>query len=236
MLLFSLVQPLMWMAFFGFLFHRYEVDDAGYLPYRDFLLPGVCVMTVLFGASQSGAGLVRDMHTGFLGRMLDTPAPPEFLLAGKLFADLVRLLGQGLAVGLLGVALGASLHPDAAALALNLAWLAAFALAYASLSCLVALRFRSQEALSAFIHLLNMPLLFTSTALVPYRHLPDCLKALAAWNPLSAAADGLRVGLGQGGAAPTGRGQLVIAVLATGLPILAGVSLARLSRQSGREA
>ncbi|MDB5051833.1 MAG: type transporter [Fibrobacteres bacterium] len=195
-LVFSLVQPLMWMIFFGFLFHRYPVqagEDA--VAYLDFLLPGVCVMTVLFGASQSGTGLIRDLQTGFLKRMLLTPASPAALLAGKVSADVVRLLAQGLVVALMGLALGARLHPRFSALAAALVLTALFALGYASLSCWIALKTRSQETMGVFIQALNMPLFFTSTALVPKRHMPVWLAGIAAANPISAVADGLRFAL-----------------------------------------
>ncbi len=47
LLTFSLGRPLVWMLFFGFLFHQYQVDLGG-VSYLDFLAPGVSVMTVLF--------------------------------------------------------------------------------------------------------------------------------------------------------------------------------------------
>lgn len=61
------------VLFFGFLFHRYGLDtflrELGTrerpIAYLDFLTPGVCAMTVLFGASQSGIGWIRDLQTGF---------------------------------------------------------------------------------------------------------------------------------------------------------------------------
>ena len=90
-LTFSFVQPLVWMTCFGFLFHRYRVEslsgDAGYLT---FLVPGVSAMSILFGASQSGIELIRDLQTGFLQRILLTPTSTYLLLTGKLAADVMR--------------------------------------------------------------------------------------------------------------------------------------------------
>src|SRR5205823_5091053 len=74
-LTFSFVQPIMWILFFGFLFQRFDVGLVlRGVRYLDFLVPGVCAMTVLFGASQSGIGLIRDMQTGFLQRLFASPA------------------------------------------------------------------------------------------------------------------------------------------------------------------
>ena len=193
LLTFSLGQPLLWMLFFGFLFQRYPLGDVGGgLSYLDFLAPGVSVMTVVFGASQAGIGWIRDLQTGFLPRLLNTPASPGAILAGKVLADVARLVLQAVAVLALALLLGARLRFAPAALGLALVTLALFAAAFASLSCAVALRAQAQEAMATFVHLVNMPLLFTSTALVPRRHMPDWLAAASRYNPLSLTVDAWR--------------------------------------------
>jgi len=195
-LTFSLVQPLIWMLIFGFLFHRFALgpEYAGF-SYLDFLLPGVCAMTVLFGASQAGIAIVRDLQTGFLQRMVRSSMHPVFILTGKSVAEGTRLLLQAFVVALLGIALGARLRIDPLALLLALFALALFALAYASLSCWVALKTKAQESMPVFVHVVNMPLLFTSTALVPSHQMPAWLEEIARWNPLSLVANGLREAL-----------------------------------------
>ena len=195
-LTFSFVQPLLWMLIFGFLFHRFTLGAqyAG-LSYLDFILPGICAMTVLFGASQSGIGIVRDQQIGFLQRMARASTHPGWLLTGRILADVVRLLLQAIIVALLGVALGARLDIDPAGVVIGAAGLVLFAVAYASLSCWIALKTRAQESMAVFVHLVNMPLLFTSTALVPSRQMPGWLESIARWNPLTLVADMLRSAL-----------------------------------------
>lgn len=185
-LTFSLVQPLMWMLFFGFLFQRYTLEDmpAG-MRYLDFLVPGVCGMTVLFGASQAGIELIRDMQTRFLNRVLSTPASKTAIMAGKVCADVSRLIMQAFLVLLLGALLGANVQLKIALLCHMLFSLLLLGVAFCSLSCWIALKVRSQESMAAFVHLVNMPLLFTSTALVPSRQMPDWLAEIARFNPLS---------------------------------------------------
>lgn len=195
-LTFSFVQPLFWMLIFGFLFHRFALGEPyARLRYLDFLLPGVCAMTVLFGASQAGIELVRDLQTGFAQRMARATDHPGWMLGGKLAADVGRLLAQAFVVALLGVALGARLRIDGAGVLVGALGLAAFALAYASLSCWIALKTRAQESMAVFVHVVNMPLLFTSTALVPARQMPEWLAEVARWNPLTLVADALRTSL-----------------------------------------
>ncbi|MEM7583456.1 MAG: ABC transporter permease [Acidobacteriota bacterium] len=228
---FSLVQPLIWMTFFGFLFVRFrpEVPREG-LSYLDFLAPGVSVMTILFGASQVGVGWIRDLQTGFLPRMLNTPASPHALLLGKILADVARLLLQALLVLLLALALGARLDPAWSAMPMALLCVALFALAFACVSSTVALVARTQEVMGTFIHLINMPLLFTSTALVPERQMPDWLAAIASWNPLSPTVDAWRGAL-LFEQAPSPMGQVVpLALFTLGSYGVALQALRRISR------
>lgn len=190
---FSFVQPLFWMLIFGFLFHRFTLGPAyAGLSYLDFLLPGVCAMTVLFGASQAGVNIVRDLQTGFIQRMARATSHPGWIMTGMLGADVTRLLMQAFVVCLLGIALGARLNVHPAALPMGVLALALFGLSYASLSCWIALRVRAQESMAVFVHIVNMPLLFTSTALVPSRQMPDWMQGAARWNPLTLVADALR--------------------------------------------
>jgi len=220
-LTFSLVQPLVWMTFFGFLFHRYRVGEGvGELgggsgtPYLDFLAPGVCTMTVLFGASQSGIGWIRDLQTGFLPRILNTPASHHPILAGKVLADGVRLLLQASAILAAALLLGVRPAAPSPSLLPGILAVALFAAAFSALSCAVALRARAPEAMATYVHLINMPLLFTSTALVPGRQMPPWLEAISAWNPLSLAVDAFRGAL-LAGQTPSLPGQLLPLALLT---------------------
>lgn len=195
LLSFSLAQPLVWMLFFGFLFERFKV--TGQERYLDFLAPGVCGMTVLFGASQSGIGWVRDFQTGFLSRLAAATRSAHPLLAGKIAADVARLVVQALLVLALALLLG--FRPQLSwALVPALLLLCLFAAAMSCLSSAFALRARAQEAMAAYVHLCNMPLLFTSTALVPSRQMPEWLAAVARFNPLSLAVDAWRAALLEG--------------------------------------
>lgn len=193
LLTFSLGQPLIWMLFFGFLFERYRlVGLPRMVAYPDFLAPGVAAMTVLFGTSQSGIGWIRDLQTGFLPRMLAAPVRPEWILAGKVLADAIRVMVQAAVLLLLALTLGVQLHPEPIALVLATFSLLLFAVAFASLSCAVALRTQAQEVMATFVHLVNMPLLFTSSALVPRQQMPDWLAEVCRFNPLTTTVEALR--------------------------------------------
>jgi ABC-2 type transport system permease protein/oleandomycin transport system permease protein len=192
-LTFSFVQPLWWLLLFGPLFAESLATEArAGLDYRSFVSPGVSLMTLLFGASQAGISLLRDAQTGMLARMLHTATPAAPLLLGKLAADVARFALLALCVLGLGVLLGARLSPSMRALpSAALAFVAAGAL-FASLSCMVAALAREPEVMGAYVHVVNLPILFTSSVLVPSRVLPSWLAWLAQVNPLSLTAEAWR--------------------------------------------
>lgn len=188
----SFLQPLIWITFFGFLFERFPIENTdGTIKYIDFLLPGICGMTVLLGSSQSGISIIRDCQTGFLERTLSTALELNSFLIGKISADLVRVITQAIVVTILGITLGASIH-----ITINTCvafmFLCLLGFSYSLLSCFIAFNTNSQEALSAFIHLFNMPIFFTSTALVPLKAMPQWMEQFAAWNPLTLAVNPVR--------------------------------------------
>jgi ABC-2 type transport system permease protein len=230
-LAFSFVQPIMWLLFFGFLFHRFDVGLRG-VRYLDFLLPGVCAMTVLFGASQSGIGLIRDMQTGFLQRLFDSPANRGVVLGGKLLADVVRLLAQAVVIGLLGLVVGTKLHLTLAGPVAALVALGLFAIALCSLSCLVAMKTGAPESMATFVHLVNMPLLFTSSALVPARQMPDWLAAISRVNPLTLAVDVSRDALLFGEFGSLGRALMLLAAVGLVLLTVAWITAKELRREN----
>ena len=196
------------------------------------MAPGISLLCVLLGASQSGVSLVRDDQLGLLARMLHTPLSPAALLLGKLLADVVRLLLTALVALALGAALGATFTPSWSQLPAALAAVVALAVLLCSLSCAFAALARAPEPMGAYVHLVNMPLLFTSTALVPGRQLPDWLAVAAPFNPLSAAVEGWRaLWLGSGAAGLASLGALSAAALLAFA--LATWCLARLARQPG---
>ena len=226
-LAFSLGQPLFWMAFFGFLMQRFPLGELPTdVSYLSFLLPGICALTVMQGSSQSGVGLIRDLQTGFLQRILATPAPRGWVHAGRLVAEGTRMHVQAIVVAFLGVLLGAKMQVAIGPLMVAVAMSMAFGIAFSSLSTVVALRARAPEPMGTFVQLVNMPLLFTSTALVPAKQMPSWLGSIAAYNPLSMVADGLRDALIFG----TPPIALHLAVLVTLAGVLSGVAVREMER------
>lgn len=190
----SFIQPIFWLSIFGYLFKdKFQLSNGNYLSY---LFAGVCAMTIMQSAAQSGIAMVKDLQSGFFGRYNYSKQSKFSILFFKIFADYTRVFVQLILLFML------ALFMHISGLEFNfikyvLFFLAAFLFFYfyASISCYLALRFKASELLATFIHLFNLPILFTSTALVPNKNVPSWISSLAEFNPLSHLSDVLRANI-----------------------------------------
>jgi ABC-2 type transport system permease protein len=88
------------------------------------------------------------------------------------------------------------------------------------------------ESLATFVHLVNMPLLFTSSALVPARQMPGWLAAVSRVNPFTLAVDASRDALLLGEFGSLARALTLLAVFAAVLLTAAGRTAEKLRRDN----
>lgn len=180
--LFSLVQPLVFLGLFGPLL----IASSG-LPAGDTLqwfVPGILVMVALFGTASTGANLLAEMQTGSHERTLVAPLSRSALLIGRALKEVVPLTLQGLLVCLVAVPFGFTVSVPG--LLLGFALLAVFGIGFGALSYSVALACRSRDWMFWVIHqTLIFPLMILSGMLLPLEGAPGWMKVAAAANPLS---------------------------------------------------
>src|SRR6266508_1098729 len=81
LLLFSTIQPVMFVLLFVFVFGG-EITIPG-VAYVDYLMPGIFVQTVVFGSTQTGVGLAEDLSRGMIDRFRSLPMARSAVLAGR---------------------------------------------------------------------------------------------------------------------------------------------------------
>lgn len=190
-LVFSFVQPLFWLTIFGFLFEKKIFTEGG--DYLSYLLPGICAMTVLQSSSQSGILYIKDFQTDFFGRYNFTPLSKTLSLFFKIFADYTRIIVQVFLLIGIGFLIGVSdLELTVSGILKLIFSTFLFTFFYASIACFIALKTKTSELMATFVNLFNLPVLFTSTALIPNKGLPVWLENIAKYNPLSHLSDILR--------------------------------------------
>jgi len=150
-------------------------------------------MTVIQSSSQSGILFIKDFQTGFWGRFHFTPTSKLSFLFFKIFADFSRILVQVILLYLIGYAMGiTNISISIMGLLFSVAAIFLFTYFYASISTFIAIKTKTSELMATFVHLFSLPIIFTSTALVPSKGLPDWLEMIARYNPLSHLGDIIR--------------------------------------------
>ena len=176
--------PIMFVLVFGYVFGSgmaVSGDD-----YREFLLPGVFVMTQLYGLGATATAVSLDIGRGVVDRFRSMPAARSALMAGRSAADLVRALLEMTVLVVCGLLVGWQWHRGvvAALAAAGLILLLRVALTW------VGIWLGSVVAKPDTVGLIVFPLAFPLTALsnvfVAPDLMPGFLGAISEWNPISA--------------------------------------------------
>jgi ABC-2 type transport system permease protein len=194
------ITPVMFVLMFTYLFGGAIAGSTG--EYRDYILPGILVMSVLFTTVYSGVALNTDLTKGVVDRFRSLPIWRPAPLVGALLGDSVRYLVAGTVIIVLGLVLG--FRPDAgvggvlAALALVIVF--AFGLSWVFTT--IGLLMRSPNAVMNAGFMGIFPLTFLSNVFVEPDTLPSALEAFVDVNPISilaTASRGLMEGTASGG-------------------------------------
>lgn len=191
LIVFATVQPVLFVLLFTYGFGG-AIHPPGVAHYIDYLLPGIFVLSIGFGASQTGVAVAEDLANGMIDRFRSLPIASGAVLAGRIAADAIRnLFVVGIIIGV-GSALGFRFHagPTEAVAAVALA--VAIGLAFSSTNALLGLLVHDPESAGLVGLFPVIILVFTSSTLVPVATMPDWLQAFAKVNPITVTVDTLR--------------------------------------------
>ncbi len=192
-LLVGIIQPLLWLLLFGSLFQNAPQGMFGEeRNYTQFLGAGIIVFTAFGGALNSGVPVIFDREFGFLNRLLVAPLTSRFsiVLASTIYIVSLALV-QTVAIIVAAYALGAGI-PTVGGLGLVALIIGLLVLGFTALSLGLAFAMPGHQQLLAFIFLVNLPLIFSSTALAPLSFMPTWLQWVASLNPLTHAIEPIR--------------------------------------------
>lgn len=162
------------------------------VPYVDFLMPGIFVQTVTFGALTTGVGLAEDLQKGLIERFRSLPMARSAVLVGRTLADLVRNVFVVLLMCAIGFLVGWSVHTSVVGLAAGLGLVLAFAYSLSWVFAIVGLSVRDGETAQAASFPVLAPLIFASSAFVPLKSMPGWLQAFARNQPVSEVVNAVR--------------------------------------------
>ena len=191
--LFTLVQPLIWLIIFGQLFKKIaQLPGFPTSSYVDFFVPGVLIMTVLFGSSWSGVSLLREIQSGTVDKMLASPVSRIAVVLSRVLHSTAQVIIQVAIMLAVSWALGAHLNLGIIDLSRTMLVVLLLGLCFASVSNGFAIVLQREEPLVIIGNLMTLPLMFFSTALVPTSFMPDWIKYIAMINPVNYAVEAVR--------------------------------------------
>jgi ABC-2 type transport system permease protein/oleandomycin transport system permease protein len=190
LLVFTFIQPVIFVLLFRYVFGgAISVPNGSYV---DFLMPGVFVQTVTFGAANSAIGMAADVQSGLLERFRSLPMARSAVLAGRTIADLVRDVMIVALMAIIGFAVGFRVHTSAAEFLAGMALVVLFAYVLAWVFVTVGLMVGEPESAQAAVFPILAPLVFASSAFVPVNTMPGWLQTFAAHQPVSVTASAVR--------------------------------------------
>jgi ABC-2 type transport system permease protein len=180
----GLLFPVLVVLMFGYLFGgAIRVPGGG--SYREYLMPGMFAVTMLFGIESTMVAVSTDAARGVTDRFRSMPMTPGAVLVGRSLADMVNsTAGLAVMVGC-GLIVGWRAHggPEATLAAIGLLLLLRFALLWAGIY--LGLVVNGPESV-VMVQILVWPVAFLASTFVAPETMPGPLGAIAEWNPLSA--------------------------------------------------
>ncbi len=192
LIVFSTVQPVIFVLMFVYVFGG-AITIPGGIPYVDFLMAGVWVQSVTFGALNTGVGLAEDLQAGLIERFRSLPMARSAVLVGRTSADLVRNVFVVIVMTAVGFLVGFNYHTSALALIAAMTIVLFFSYALSWLSALLGLMAPNAETAQAAFFPIVAVLVFASAAFVPVSTMPGWLQAFASHQPVTAVINAVRV-------------------------------------------
>ena len=192
LLVFSTIQPVIFVLMFRYVFGgAIRVQGFPY-PYVDYLMPGIFVQTVVFGAIATAIGLATDLKSGLMERFHALPMARSAVLTGRTMADLSRNVFVVILMMVVGFLVGWRIHTNVLGLLAGALLVLLFGYAMSWIFATVGLAVGDPEAAQAAAFPVLAPLVFASSAFVPVSSMPGWLQAFATHQPVSATTSAVR--------------------------------------------
>lgn len=184
------VQPIMFVLLFVYVFGG-AIQTPGY-SYVDFLIPGILIQMIAFGATLTGVGLADDLQKGLIDRFRSLPMARPAVLAGRTAADIVTNAISMTILIVTGLIIGFSFDATLLEILGGGGLLLLFGYAFSWVFALLGLIVKSPEAANSVGFIAVFPLTFISSAFVPVDSMPAGLQWFAEINPFTIVVNAMR--------------------------------------------
>lgn len=187
----TVLFPIMIVLMFGYLLGGAMTVPGGG-DYRDFLMPGMFAMTMVFGIGATVTAVSADAARGVTDRFRSMPMATPAVIAGRAAAD---MLSSAAALAVLtgcGWLVGWQPHRGATRAVAALALLLLLRFAFVWIGIYLGLTFYSSPEAVTAVRTLEFPIGFLGNPFVAISTMPVWIAAIAQWNPLSSTVSAAR--------------------------------------------
>jgi ABC transporter DrrB family efflux protein len=184
-LVFELVQPVMFVLLFVYVFGNQFQRMEAFGGYVNFLMPGIIVQNAIFGATTTAIGIAEDLKAGLVDRFRSLPMARSAMLAGRATSDLIKNFILLLVVIGIGYLVGFSFQNGFVNAIAMIVLVLAVSFAMSWVMAAIALSVKKLEAVQAAAFTGIFPLVFISSALVQVGGMADWLQVVARNNPIT---------------------------------------------------
>jgi ABC-2 type transport system permease protein len=210
------LQPIMFVLLFAYVFGG-VIHVPGGGNYHEYLIGGILVQTLVFGLMGPGTSMATDLGEGIIDRFSSLPMSRPAYLIGHLTAEFCATLLAITIMIISGLIVGWGINSSALEAAGGFGLLFLLAIAMIWVGTLIGVLVRSADAVQGIAFVTVFPLTFVASTFVPVSGLPEGLRQVAEYNPVSCWAAGVRTLFGNPTATPSG------AAWPLEHPVLAGV-------------
>jgi len=184
-LVFELVQPVMFVLLFRYVFGGQFEGMEAFGGYVNFLMPGIIVQNAIFGATTTAIGIAEDLKSGLVDRFRSLPMARSAMLAGRATSDLIKNFILLLVVIGIGYLVGFSFQNGFVSALAMIVLVMAVSFAMSWVMATIALAVKKLEAVQAAAFTGIFPLVFISSALVRVEGMHPWLQGIARNNPIT---------------------------------------------------
>lgn len=194
LLLFSTVQPVMFLLLFNYVFGGAITTggSGGSAQYINWLIPGILVQTAVFGSTATALGLTEDLGAGVIDRFRSLPMARSAVLTGRTIADLVRNTFVNSLMLFVGFLMGWRFEQGFLKMLLGVAIALLFGYTFSWVMAMIGLMVKTPEAAQSAGFLPIFPLVFASSVFVPTETMSGWLQAFAENQPITVVANTVR--------------------------------------------
>jgi len=200
-LIWTTMSPIMFVLLFAYVFGG-QIGTAAGVSYREYLIAGVFVQTVIFGSTFTGAGLAEDMTKGIIDRFRSLPMAQSAVLIGRTGSDILYNSISILVMTIAGLIVGWRIRTGPIDAIQGFLMLLLFAYAVSWIMAYVGLKVSSVEVVQNASFMFIFPVTFIANTFVEIDRLPGPLRVFAEWNPVSSVAQTVREAFGNTAAGP----------------------------------